>query len=127
MVTNGFHIAGYQASGSSGVDRFSNPNFIVSNNNEANQQAPIPADMTLGNGHVHCNSNTNDNGCTVRGRIAGSSGNMAITVTGDTTGVFADTSNTDAVNQADLYNYMYDFTGGPGVLTIISGGIERTA
>ena len=58
-------------------------------------------------------------------RIDGSNGNLAVTITASTTGVFGDTTNTDSVSQAQVVNYMFDF-GTSGAVTGRTASIENT-
>lgn len=59
---------------------------------------------------VRVNSNTSSAAQTMRSRKNGANGNMSISITASTSGVFEDTSNTDSFSAGDLGNYLLDFT-----------------
>jgi len=50
----------------------------------------------------------------VKLRINGADGNLDVTVTNGTSGVFGDTSNTDVILAADSINYSFNAGGGSG-------------
>lgn len=127
MATDGFQLNDYSSAGNNSVDNFVNFAFTDDDATEDPHKGVIPADMTLSNFHVYVTSNSRDVAITGRLRIAGANGNLAVTITASTTGVFSDTSNTDVLSQGDLVNYMWDFAGGSGNVTCRAASLERTA
>lgn len=65
----------------------------------------------------------------LRSRINGGNGNLSVTITSSTTGVFEDTSNTDTIAVGDLSNYHCDFNvATPNVtITLMWSEFESTA
>jgi len=122
--TGGFILGGYQGNGSLSADAFGHLNWIIPSATEANEQDPAPIATTYQNLHANVTASTGAVS-TFRMRIAGVNGNLAVTLTAATTGVFSDTSNSDTVSQADLVGLMWD-EGSTATVTIKSTGIEDT-
>jgi len=123
---NATQCGGYQANSAISSDSFVDFTDVINNPTEAQQQAPAPANMTYANAHCNVTVNSRSSATQFRIRIAGSNGNTNATITASTTGIFADTSNSDAVNQGDLVNYMFDVATGSGSVTVRGAGLERS-
>ena len=61
-----------------------------------------PASGTWKNAYFRVEANTLDANMTVNSYIGGSNGNIAITITASTSGVFSDTSNSDSLSPENL-------------------------
>ena len=94
---------------------------------EANVQAKMKAGGTIKHLHVYCSANTRTTDTLYRSRINGANGNLLATVTGSTTGLFEDTSNTDTIAANDLVNLSGTTGTGTGNLTASAQvGVEST-
>lgn len=87
---------------------------------------------TLKNGFVYVSQNDVSNASTVRTRKNNTTnGNIAVSITGNTTGIFEDTSNTDTITVDDEWNYQVVIPAVGGVHTVtiirISVGLETTS
>lgn len=76
---------------------------------------------TLSNGFASIGTNARGTDSTFRTRIGGSDGNIAISITASTTGVFEDTSNTDSISVGNLVNYSITTGTGSGNLVGLWG------
>lgn len=97
---------------------------LASNNTsstlEADGEQEINSAGTLKNLFLNINSNTRTTTTTFKTRKTGvADGNLSISVTGSSTGLFEDTANSDTVAANDLWNY--SFTTGTGTGTISWG------
>jgi hypothetical protein len=79
---------------------------------EANQQVKCRTAATLKNAQCSVNVNARVTDSTVKSRINGADGTIAITVTAGVTGIFEDTTHTDALASGDLYDF--SITNGVG-------------
>jgi hypothetical protein len=111
----------------SDADLYCNLFGIFPNTTESFQQTPMPSDMTLENTHLVMKTNSRGADVPFTIRIDGVNGNQTMTITASTTGTFADTTNSDSVNQGDLVNYYMDLdVADSGIMTIQALSIERT-
>lgn len=85
---------------------------------ESVTQFPVPADGTAAKLTVRCYANGGTKSLTVTSRKNGSAGAMSVTVTAGTTGVFADTTNSDSLVAGDLYDFQLVPSGSGGTLGI---------
>lgn len=79
--------------------------------------------------HLQCQINTNSwaSASTFRFRKNTANGNNSVSVTGATTGLFEDTSNSDTVVSGDVVNYSYTTPSGSGNLKISQIGCKYVA
>ena len=73
-----------------------------SNTTESDCQIKIKNSVTVGNAQIRCYSNTRS-ATTVKSRKNTADGNILITITASTTGLYSDLSNTDSLVANDLY------------------------
>lgn len=85
---------------------------------EANSELKVRLAGTLKNAQLFVINHISVNDATFRSRINGSDGNIIITVTASTTGLFEDTSNTDALVDGD--DFCFAVTTGAGTITQFS-------
>lgn len=83
---------------------------------EANAQSKVQTAGTLKQLFCNVESNGRSTTCTVRSRVNTANGNMVISITGGTTGLLEDTSNTDTVAADDLCNYSFQTLGSGGTI-----------
>lgn len=81
---------------------------------------------TLQKGMIFLSANTRDSTTTLNSRIGAADGNIAVSITASTTGLFEDTSNTDTVTSGNLVNMAIVGTAGAGSMTITIYGMEFT-
>jgi|ERR1700690_96652 len=91
---------------------------------EANTQVKIKAPYTGKNFFVHVNVNARSSTTTVFFRKNTGNGNMNVSVTAATTGVFEDTSNTDSLVSGDLINYGVNLGTGTGSFSIANAAFD---
>ena len=84
--------------------------------NEARMQAKVYASYTWANLYVRCTAFVAPVNPTVRSRIGAVDGTLVVTATG--TGVFQDTTDSDALVDQNLIDYEVDNSGGGGTKTL---------
>jgi hypothetical protein len=72
---------------------------------------------TMKNGSANLTANTRDSATTVKSRLNGADGAIAISITAATSGLFEDTTHTDTIASGDLYNYAIAGAAGTGTNT----------
>ena len=77
---------------------------------EANAQTDIMASYTGQNLFAYCSAFSGTGTTTLKSRIDGADGSLTVTISA--TGIFEDTSNSDALVDTDLYNLIFTKTGG---------------
>jgi hypothetical protein len=108
---------------------------MTNNSSETNVPFAVKTNGTLKNLSCHVSSNTNVSAATVRSRKNSANGNLSLSVTALTSGVFEDTSNSDVVVSGDTLNYSittgigtvgaaFDFVGSE---FITSNGVQQIA
>lgn len=84
---------------------------------ESDTQYSITSGGTLQNMFVYLSTNTVSGNSNARSRVNSGNGNLLVTLTGSTTGIFEDTSNTDSLVDDDVVNYSLTCgTGGLGIV-----------
>jgi len=91
---------------------------------ELDRQSPVARALTFRNMTLHVNTNTTLLASTWEFRISGASGTLLITVGAGLTGIFRDTTNTDAVAAGDLIDYEVT-KGDANTLNITGAAIEE--
>src|ERR1700690_92046 len=91
---------------------------------EANTQVKAKASYTGKNFFVHVNANARSSATTVFFRKNTGNGNMNVSVTAATTGVFEDTSNTDSLVSGDVINYGINLGTGTGSFSIANAAFD---
>jgi hypothetical protein len=94
---------------------------LLSNTVEANAQASLPIAGNLHGLHMAVTANTWSGATTVRLRKNTGNGNQVISIGAGLTGLFADTTNNDAVITTDVINYSV-ICSGAGSITFIAIG-----
>lgn len=79
---------------------------------------------TLKNGLVYLSTNTRDSTTTVKSRKNTADGNIAVSLTASTSGIFEDTVNSDSVVAGDLINMSIQGTTGSGSMNLALSGME---
>jgi len=74
---------------------------------ESDSFSGVPINCTVKNLHVNVADNGPSGNSTLSMRINAGAGNMTMTITGSTTGVFQDTSNTDSVTQGGDFAFHF--------------------
>ena len=98
--------------------------FLSKSATEADMTAPFYTAGTLKNMSIYVSANSRTNSSSFGSRIAGSPGNLAISVSASSTGSFEDTSNTDSVTSGNDINFYKTFSAGSGTLTLQQIGAE---
>jgi len=93
---------------------------------EINVQQKFYTAGTLQKGFVNLSANTYNATITIKSRINGADGTIAISVTASTSGNFEDTTNTDAVASGNLINMSIQGAAGTGSGTFTIVGMEFT-
>jgi hypothetical protein len=92
---------------------------------EANQKTAFRCNGTLKNGYANVQTNGRGTNSTLRSRVNGANGNIVVTITASTTGVFEDTTNTDSVSSGDDINFsLTTGTGGGSIQGFFGAGFE---
>lgn len=103
---------------------------LINNTNEALTQHDFMTAGTLKHGMCFVSQNDTSQASTVRTRKGAVNGNIAISITGNTTGRFENTTSTDAIIDADDVNFqvVVPAVGGAHTITLIhiSVGFETT-
>jgi len=95
--------------------------------NESQQQHKMRMSGTLSDLQINVISNTRTDTCTIAMRVGGSNGNEGISVLSDTTGIFEDTLDTDAVSSGSLIDYAVTTGSGSGNLVVGPVSCELTS
>jgi len=123
-TVRGILLGGYNGNAVfSGTTLFGTMNWITPTSTENRNHVSAPMAMTLQNLHINVITNSRNADTTFRLRVEGADVNQTITITNSTTGVFADTSNTDSVSQGDKLNYTWITAGSSGSLTLRAASI----
>ena len=72
---------------------------------EADTKYRVRVAGTLSDLRVFLKTNTIDTASTFRTRVNGTNGNLSVSITGDQSGQFEDTTNTDSISSGDQINY----------------------
>lgn len=91
---------------------------------EALAQSDFNSAGTLRDGFAYVNSNGRSTNGTLGSRINGANGNISFSITGSTTGIFEDTSNTDSISVNDDVNYYFTTGSGSGTTNFRSMSVE---
>ncbi len=123
------HIfGGYQGNGALASDLFGVPStWVIVSGSETSNQVAAPGAGTYDNLTVNVGTNTRSVAPHFRLRINAVNGNLDITISASTTGVFSDTVNSDTVVIEDLIAWMYDDNGGTGSIIIRTVSMRQTA
>jgi hypothetical protein len=97
-----------------GIVAHSNGNNVTAAPTEADCQATFSIAGTLQALWLNLDANTRTDTVVWRSRINGSNGNIAVSIGAGATGVFEDTSNTDAISAGDEVNLLMDVGAGTG-------------
>lgn len=89
--------------------------LIAGNATEINTQSPLIEAKAFTLLSINVTANANATNCHLFLRDDGSSGSLDVTITGSTTGVFQDVTNSQAVVVDSLINYFFDYTGSGNV------------
>lgn len=74
---------------------------------------------TVSNLHIYVPTNSANTNQPFLSRVDGGNGNLSISITAATTGQFQDTTHSDVLTSAKLFNYMLDWAGGTGSLIVM--------
>lgn len=99
-------------------------NLNTAASTDANCQVKYQTAATLKNITLNCNSNTRITDTIYNSRINAATGNLSITVSALTTGLFSDTSNSDSISINDLVNGMITTDVGGGSISVRYIGFE---
>jgi len=88
--------------------------LTTTNTTEANVQVTARCSGTLKNGYARISSNGRSSATTIKSRKNGADGNISISITASTTGIFEDTSNTDSISSGDTVNMSFVSGSGTG-------------
>lgn len=86
---------------------------------EARLQVKTKVTQVISHARVYVLSNTRTTNGTLRSRINGANGNIAVTITASTAGEFEDTTNSDAPAVDDLINWAFTTGTGTGTTTLL--------
>ena len=121
MATNWLAIAGSGVGVSTGegstVNHYLFGTIQTGGLSEAVCQFVVRESYTWSNMFCRVPANGNPATTTMRSRIGGVNGNQVLTIAGSTTGIFEDTSNTDALVAGNLINYQFIDGGAEGEAT----------
>lgn len=95
---------------------------------EGRTQFKVTTAGTLKNLFVYVSTNARTTTTSIGSRIAAGNGNLVVSITASSTGIFEDTSNTDAVSSGNLCNFYITTSTGTEVLalTLVSVEFETT-
>ena len=96
----------------------------TSGTTEDNEETTMRTTQTFNNAQVNVTTNARGTNTTMGSRKNAANGNMVVTITASTTGIFEDTSNSDSVVSGDTYNY--SLTTGTGGGNIALTGMSST-
>jgi hypothetical protein len=122
---NFWAAAGSVSSTTASVTRYLNPvgNITAVQTTDANAQTYAPAAGTISNLRIYVTA-ARATATTVRSRVNAANGAQSVSVTG--TGAFEDTSNSDTLAAADLFNYSFVTGTGTDTLTIVGLSYKYT-
>lgn len=87
---------------------------------EARFQDYVGTSATFSNLYVNVNNNPRGTATTIKSRKNTADGNMSISITASTTGIFEDNTNTDSTVSGDLVNYSITNGSGGGSLVCVT-------
>lgn len=91
---------------------------------ETNQQATMRGNGTFGNGYAIVTTNARSTATTIKFRKNGADGNISVSCTASTTGLFEDVSHTDTVVNGDNVNYSVTTSTGTGAFQALQFGVD---
>lgn len=91
---------------------------------ESEAQLKYRGAATLQNAQVRVNVNAHSAALTLKTRIGGADGNIAVSIASSTTGTFTDLVHTDSVSDGNLVNFALTGGSGSGAITIASTMLE---
>lgn len=97
---------------------------LIGQTTEAKYQFKTYTAGTLKDGYTRLAANTRDSATTLKSRINGADGTIAISITASTTGAFTDTVHTDAVAISDLIGMSVTGAAGSGTNQLDTWGYE---
>lgn len=92
----------------------------LANTTEANTQVKLRSAFTAKDAYVQTAANTRTSASTLSSRKNTAAGNLSVSLTASTTGEFTDTTHTDSIASADVYNYALAVVGSTGGVTLHS-------
>lgn len=103
--------------------------YVGKGQNSADNIASWPvveASATISDAQVFVKTNTASGSATLKSRKNGADGNILISITAASTGLFEDTTHTDSVVAGDLINFTFNVAAGTGSVILTQWSVKHT-